>query len=54
MRRIQSKEPKMGTYKTNKISLSGFDDKRFVFLNDDIHTLAYFHETKKITDKKIF
>ena len=31
MRRIQSKEPKMGTYKTNKISLSVFDDKRFVF-----------------------
>ena len=43
MRRIQSKKHKMGTYEINKISLSCFDDKRFV-LNDGIHTLAYFHE----------
>ena len=42
MRIIQGKKHKMGTYKTNKISLSCFDDKRFV-LNDGIHTLAYFH-----------
>ena len=27
----------------NKISLSCFDDKRFV-LKDGIHTLAYFHK----------
>ena len=33
----------MGTYKISKISLSCFDDKRFV-LNDAIHTLAYFHK----------
>ena len=33
---------KLGTYEINKISLSCFDDKRFV-LNDDIHTLAYVH-----------
>ena len=43
MRKIQSKKHKMGTYKINKISLSCFDDKRFV-LNDAIHTLAYFHK----------
>ena len=43
MRRIQGKKHKMGTYEINKISLSVFDDKRFV-LNDGIHTLAYFHE----------
>ena len=43
MRRIQSKKHKMGTYETSKISLSCFDDKRFV-LNDGIHTLAYFHK----------
>ena len=46
MRRIQGKKHKMGTYKINKISLSCFDDKRFV-LNDGIHTLAYFHKDLK-------
>ena len=30
----------------NKISLSVFDDKRFV-LNYDIHMLAYFHKDFK-------
>ena len=43
MKRIQSKKHKLGTYEINKISLSCFDDKRFV-LNDRIHTLAYFHK----------
>ena len=43
MRRIQSKKHKIATYIINKISLSCFDDKRFV-LNDGIHTLAYFHK----------
>ena len=43
MRRIQSKKHKIGTYKIDKISLSCFDDKRFV-LDDGIHTLAYFHK----------
>ena len=33
----------MGTYEINKISLSCFDDKRFV-LDDGIQTLAYFHK----------
>ena len=42
IRRIQSKKHKLGTYEINKISLSCFDDKRFV-LNDGIYTLAYFH-----------
>ena len=42
-RRIQNKKHKLGTYEINKISLSCFDDKRFV-LNDGIHRLAYFHE----------
>ena len=36
----------MGRYKINKISLSIFDDKRFV-LDDDIHILAYFHKDLK-------
>ena len=43
MRRIQSKKHKIGTYEINKISLSCFDNKRFV-LDDGIHTLAYVHK----------
>ena len=38
MKRIQSKLHSVGTYELNKISLSCFDDKRFV-LNDGINTL---------------
>ena len=41
MKKFQSKKHKIGTYKIKKISLSCFDDKRFV-LDDGIHTLAYF------------
>ena len=33
----------MGTYEIKKISLSVFDDKKFV-LNNGIYTLAYFHK----------
>ena len=43
MKGIQGKNYKMGTYEINKISLSCFDDKRFI-LNCRIHTLAYFHK----------
>ena len=46
MKRIQSKKYKIGTYKINKISLSCFDDKRFV-LDDGIHTLSYFYKNLK-------
>ena len=46
MRRIQSKKQKLGTYQISKISLSCFDDKRFV-LDDGIHTLGYFHKDLK-------
>ena len=46
MRIIRSKKHKMGTCKVNKISLSVFDDKIF-FLDDGIHTLAYFHKDFK-------
>ena len=49
MRRIQGKKSKMGTYEINKISLSVFDDKRFV-LDECIHTLAYFHKDLKKID----
>ena len=43
IRRIQAKNHKIEAYEIDKVSLSCFDDKRFV-LNDGIHTLAYFHK----------
>ena len=43
MKRIQAKKHKIETYEIDKISLSCFDDKRFV-LNDGTHTLACFHK----------
>ena len=43
MKRIQSKKHKLGTYEINEISLSCFDDKRFV-LDDGIHTQACFYK----------
>ena len=39
MKRIQSKKHELGTYEIEKISLSCFDDKRYV-LDDRIRTLA--------------
>ena len=43
MKRIQAKKHKIGAYEIDKISLSCFDDKRFV-LDDGFYTLAYFHK----------
>ena len=43
MRRIQSKKDKLGTYEIAEISLSCFDDKRYV-LDDWIYTSSYFHK----------
>ena len=43
MKRIQSKLQKIRTYDVCKISLSCFDDKRYV-LDDGVNSLAYFHE----------
>ena len=43
MKRIKSKKHKLGTYEIDKISLSCFDDKRYV-LDDGIHTFSYFHK----------
>ena len=43
MKKIQAKKHKIGTYEIDKISLSYFDDKRYV-LDDGIHTLDYFHK----------
>ena len=43
MKIIQSKKHKLGTYEIGKISLSCFDDKRYV-LDDGTHTLSSFHK----------
>ena len=43
MKIIQSKLHEIGTYDVFKISLSCFDDKRYV-LDDGVNTLAYFHK----------
>ena len=43
MNKIQSKKHKIDTYDIKIISLSCFDDKRYI-LNDGITTLAYFHK----------
>ena len=48
---MQAKKHKIGTYEIDKISLSCFDDKRFV-LDDKVHTLAYIHnDCNKTCDK---
>ena len=43
MKRIQSKLHRLGTHHVYKISLSCFDDKRYV-LDDGVNTLIYFHK----------
>ena len=43
MRGIKSKNHNLCTNETNKISLSCFDDKRYI-LKDGINTLAYGHK----------
>ena len=52
MKRIQSKKHKLGTYEIDKISLSCFDDERYV-LDDGICTLAYFHKDSVTSCKEI-
>ena len=46
MKIIQSKLHKIETYDVCKISLSCFDDKRYV-LDDGVNTLTYFHKDMK-------
>ena len=52
MKRMQSKEHKLGTYEIDKISLLCFDDKRYM-LDDGIRTLAYFHKDSVASCKEI-
>ena len=43
MRGIKSKNHNLGTYETNKRSLSCFDDKRYI-LKNGVNTLTYGHK----------
>ena len=43
IKRIQSKLHRIGTYDIYKISLTCFDDKRYI-LGDGINSLAFFHK----------
>ena len=43
MKRIQSTLYRIGTYDVCKISLSCFDDKRYI-LDNGVNSLAYFHK----------
>ena len=52
MKRIQSKKHKLGTYEIAKISLSYFDDKRYM-LDDGVYTLSYFHKDGVTNCKEI-
>ena len=46
MIRIQRNLHRIGTYNACKVSLSCFDDKRYV-LDNGVNTLAYFHKDIK-------
>ena len=46
IKRIQSKLHRIGTYDVCKISLSCFDDKRYV-LDDGVNSLTYFRKDIK-------
>ena len=50
MKIIQSALHDVGTYDINKISLSCFDDKRYV-LSDGINTIAYLHKDIELFSK---
>ena len=46
MKRIQSKLRRIGTYDVCKISLSCFDDRRYI-VGDGFNSLGYFHKDVK-------
>ena len=48
MKRIQSKLHRIGTYDVSKISLSCFDDKRYI-LDYGVNSLAYFHKGIRVS-----
>ena len=42
--RFQSKNHNIGSYRTNKISLSSFDDKKYI-LKDGFSRLSHFYKS---------
>ena len=52
MKRIQNKNHKFGAYEIDKISLSCFDNKRYV-LDGGIYKLVYFHKNSVTSCKGI-
>ena len=52
MKRNHSRKHKLGTYEIDKISLSCFDDKRYVS-DDGIRTLSYFHKDSVTSCKRL-
>ena len=52
MKRIQAAKDKIGTYEIDKVSLSWFNDKKFI-LDNGIHRLAYFHKDSATNCKEI-
>ena len=52
IKKNQSKKHKLEKYEIDKISLSCFDDKRYV-LDDGIYTLAYFYKNSVTSCKEI-
>ena len=52
MKRMQSKKHKLGAFEIGKISLSCFDNKRYV-LDDGVYTLAYFHKNSVASYKDV-
>ena len=52
MKRIQCKKHKLGAYEIVKISLSYFDDKRYV-LDDGIRTLTHFYKDSVTSYKEM-
>jgi len=47
MKTIRSENHQLGSYEINKVSLSCFDDKRYI-LDDGITSYAYGHKNIKI------
>ena len=52
MKRIQSKKHKLETYEIDKISLSYFNDKRYVS-DDGVYTISYFDKDSVTSCKEI-
>ena len=52
MKRNHSRKHKLGTYEIDKISLSCFDDERYV-LDNGIYMLAYFHKDSVTSCKEV-